>query len=284
MRVQAAKRGGRTSKLTFENRGFFPAEYRLDHGVESSILSITVKKQCSVSKLITLGIVFCAIAPLTLAHERDTFKIGNSYYLIVVGSLNEPFVVDNMSGVDLRVSQVAEPGGNGATRPTSNGAPVTGLEQTLKVELGAGDKRETLPLDPSDRAPGSYTATFIPTVQTTYSYRIFGNIHGDPVNLVFTCAPGEVSESAEDNSPLKVSETVTRLLKVGAFACPAPRKNLGFPEPSLSRYDLNQNTQNVAADAQAADKRAAMAQLLSIVGIVSGLSGLAVAVMALKRK
>jgi hypothetical protein len=263
---------------------FFPAEYRLDHGFESSILSITMKRIGSSSKLTTLGIVFCAIAPLTLAHERNTFKIGKSYYLIVVGSLNEPFVVDNMSGVDLRVSQVVEPGGNRAPGAASNGAPVTGLERTLKVELGAGDKRETLPLDPSDRAPGSYTATFIPTVQTTYSYRVFGNIHGDPVNLIFTCAPGEVSETAEDNSQLKVSETVTRIQKVGAFACPASRKNLGFPEPSLSTYDLHQNTQNLAAGAQAADKRGATTQLLSIIGIVSGLTGLAVAIMALKRK
>ena len=263
---------------------FFPPENRLDHEFEFSILSITVKKQWTALKLITLAVVPCIVAPLTLAHERDTYKIGKSYYLIVVGSLNEPFIVDNLSGVDLRVTQVPEPVANGTTNATSNGAPVSGLEQTLKVELGAGDKRETLPLDPSDRAPGSYSATFIPTVQTTYSYRIFGNIHGDPVNLVFTCAPGEVSESTEDNSPMKVSEIVTRLRKVGAFACPAPRKNLGFPEPSLSSYDLNQNTQNVAVGIQAADKRAATAQLLGIVGIASGLSGLAVAVMSLKRK
>jgi hypothetical protein len=200
-----------------------------------------------------------------------------------VGSLNEPFVVDNMSGVDLRVSQVTGPS-DGTAKTIGNGTPVTGLEQTLKVEVRAGDKRETLPLDTSDRAPGAYTSTFIPTVQTTYSYRIFGNIHGDPVDLVFTCAPGEVSESAEDHSSVKVSETVTRLLKVGAFGCPAPLTNLGFPEPSLSTYELNQNTQNLAAGARGTDKRAATAQLLSIVGIVSGLSGLGVAVMALKRK
>ena len=234
--------------------------------------------------LITIGIVSCIVAPLTLAHESGTYKIGNSYYLIVVGSLNEPFIVDNISGVDFRVSQVPTPVGNGTTRAADTGAPVSGLEQTLKVELQAGDKKELLSLEPLDRVPGSYTATFIPTVQTTYSYRIFGNIHGDPVNLVFTCAPGEVSESTEDNSPMKVSEIVTRLRKVGAFACPAARKNLGFPEPSPSTYDLNQNTQNVALGAQAADKRAATAQLLGIVGIAIGLSGLAVAVMALKRK
>jgi hypothetical protein len=218
------------------------------------------------------------------AHERDTFKIGSKYYVFTVGSLNEPFVVDNISGVDLRVSQVTGPAASGASKETGKGTPVTGLEQTLKVELVAGDKKETLSFDPSGEAPGSYAANFIPTVQTTYSYRIFGTIKGSSVDLTFTCVNGEVSESAEDNSQLKISDTITRLNKIGAFGCPAPRKAMGFPEPSLSSYELNQNAQNLAAAAQMAGKQATTAQALSIVGIVTGLLGLAVAGIVLKRK
>jgi hypothetical protein len=152
------------------------------------------------------------------------------------------------------------------------------------VELAAGDKKETLSFDPSDEAPGAYAANFIPTVQTTYSYRIFGTINGSPVDLTFTCVTGEVSETAEDNSQLKVSDTITRLNKIGAFACPAPRKNMGFPEPSLSSYELNQNTQDLAAATQRAGKQANTAQVLSIVAIVTGLLGLAFAGMVWKRK
>ena len=236
----------------------------------------------SISPVVALAIAFSAIAPLASAHEHDVFRIGDKYYLLVVGSLNEPFVVDNMSGVDLRVSQLAGPGGNGKT--SAIGTPVTGLEQTLKVELAAGDKKETLSLDPSDDAPGSYTATFIPTVQTTYSYRIFGTINRNPVDLTFSCAPGEVSETAEDNSQTKVSETITRLEKLGAFGCPAARSTAGFPEPALSSYELEQNTENLAAAGRLASKQATTAQVLSIVGLITGLSGLAFAAMAWKRK
>ena len=176
----------------------------------------------------TLVIAYFSAASLASAHERDTFKIGSKYYILTVGSLNEPFVVDNISGVDLRVSQVAGPAGNGSSKETGKGTPVTGLEQTLKVELAAGDKKETLSFDPSDEAPGSYAANFIPTVQTTYSYRIFGTINGSPVDLTFTCVAGEVSETAEDNSQLKVSDTITRINKIGAFALPGSKKEHGL--------------------------------------------------------
>lgn len=236
-----------------------------------------MKKQFSFFSAAALATALVILAAPAFAHERDTFQIGDKYYVLTVGSLNEPFVVDTMSGVDLRVSQVAGPTGNGSSKEAGKGAPVTGLERTLKVELAAGNRRETLSFDPSYAAPGSYVASFIPTVQTTYSYRIFGTIDGSAVDVTFTCAPGEVSETAEDNSQLKVSGSVTRINKVGAFACPVGRKSMGFPEPSPSTYELSQNTQDVAAAVQIAGKRAAEAEVLGIAGIVAGGLGLAVA-------
>jgi hypothetical protein len=243
-----------------------------------------MKKQFSLFGVAIFVIAYFSFVALASAHERDTFKIGSKYYVLTVGSLNEPFVVDSISGVDFRVSQIAGPVGGGSSEETGKGAPVTGLEQTLKVELAAGDKKETLSFDPSDEAPGAYAANFIPTVQTTYSYRIFGTINSIPVDLTFACVAGEASETAQDNSQVKVSDTITRVYKIGAFACPAPRKNMGFPEPSLSSYELNQNTQDLAAAAQVAGKQARTAQALSIVGIVTGLLGLAFAGMVWKRK
>ena len=248
------------------------------------MLEATMKTRWSSLNLASLAIAFCTVASLALAHEQDTFKIGNRYYLITVGSLSEPFVVDEMSGVDLQVSEVAGPAGNGTTRAVGKSTPVTGLEQTLKVELAAGDKKETLSLEPSESGPGSYTASFIPTVQTTYSYRIFGTINSDPVDLIFACVPGEVSESAEDTSQVNVSDAITRLHKVGAFGCPAARNAASFPEPALSSYELNQNTQNLAAAVETASKQAATARDLSIVGLITGLLGLAVAGMTWRRK
>lgn len=260
-----------------------PLKNSFDRGLQTRMLYITMRRLSWVFKLVSFAVVLLGVTRVASAHERDTFKIGDKYYVLTVGSLNEPFVVDNISGVDFRVAQVAAPSGASAGK-TGKGTPVTGLDQTLKVELAAGDKKETLSFDPSDEAPGSYAANFIPTVQTTYSYRIFGTIDSNPVDLIFTCVTGEVSETAEDNSPVKVSDTVTRLAKVGGFACSSPRNNMGFPEPSLSSYELNQNAQNLAAGAQAASKQAATAQTLSIAGIVSGLLGVVIAVTALKRK
>ena len=243
-----------------------------------------MKRQISIFIVAALAVAFFSLPATASAHEHDTFKIGDKYYVFTVGSLNEPFVVDSMSGVDLRVSETAAPSGNAAGRESGKGTPVTGLEQSLKVELAAGDKKETLSFDPSDEAPGAYAANFIPTVQTTYSYRIFGTIHGTPVDLTFTCVPGEVSETAVDPSQVKISDTVTRLNKVGAFGCPAPRKALGFPEPSLSSYEMSQNVQSVAAAVDAAGKRATTAQTLGVIGMLAGILGLAVAGIAWKRK
>ena len=256
-----------------------PPHIDLHFAIRLHKLQTIMKKQFSILRLVAFAVALFSFAPLAAAHERDTFKIGDKYYLLTVGSLNEPFLVDNISGVDLHVSQVPGPGG-----AAGKGTPVTGLERTLKVELAAGDKKETLPFDPADKTPGSYAAIFIPTVQTTYSYRIFGTIDNNSVDLTFTCVTGEVSESAEDNSQLKVSGSITRLRKVGAFGCPDSKKTMGFPEPSLSSYEMNQSLQNLAAGAQATGKRAATAQTLSISGIVSGLLGLAAAGIALKRK
>jgi hypothetical protein len=243
-----------------------------------------MKKSFLFLSVATPAIAMFGLASLASAHEHDTFKVGDSYYLLTVGSLNEPFIVDNISGVDLRVSKVAGPGRNGASNATVNGTPVTGLEQTLRVELAAGNKKETLSFEPSAKDPGAYAASFIPTVQTTYNYRIFGTINGASVDLTFACVTGEVSETAEDNRELKVSDTITRLNKVGAFGCPAPRKSMGFPEPALSSYEVNQSVQSLVASDQVVAKQVGTAQTLTIAGIISGLLGLAVAVLALKRK
>ena len=256
----------------------------LQFAVRFRNLQIIMKKHFSILRWSILAVALLTFAPFAAAHERDTFKIGDKYYLLTVGSLNEPFIVDNLSGVDLRVAQLSGPVGGVAGGAAGKGTPVTGLERTLKVELAAGDKKETLPFDPSSNTPGSYAANFIPTVQTTYSYRIFGTIDSNSVDLTFTCVTGEVSESAENNSPVKVSDSITRLRKVGAFGCPASKRALGFPEPSLSSYELNQAVQSLTAGNQAASKQAATAQTLSVAGIVIGLLGFAVAGIALKRK
>jgi hypothetical protein len=259
-------------------------ENGLDFGRYSHKLQAIMNKNLSLFVIAAQVALFLVAGSSASAHERDTFKIGDKFYVLTVGSLNEPFVVDSISGVDLRVQRLAGTAGNDVGKVAGKGVPVNGLEQTLKVELAAGNKKETLAFDPSDAAPGAYAANFIPTVQTTYSYRIFGTIENSALDVTFTCAAGEVSETAEDNSQVKVSDTVTRTHKVGAFGCPTSRKGMGFPEPSLSSYELNQNSQGLAAAAEAAGKQAAAAQTLSIAAVVMGALGLVAAGVAWKKR
>lgn len=188
--------------------------------------------------------------PIASAHESQVFKIGESEYSFVVGSLNEPIFVDDKSGVDLRVSK--------------NEKPVTGLEATLKVEVSAGDKKKTMDLSPAYNNPGAYSAAFYPTVATTYSYRFFGNVAEHPVDITFTCNPGGHTETDEDTTPLKISDAVTRIKQSGAFSCPRPKTEAGFPENAPSLNELKNSS---------GDDTAKTALGLSVVALVFALSG-----------
>jgi hypothetical protein len=181
-------------------------------------------------------VIFVSATPSAFAHERDLYTIGDKDYLIVIGSLNEPVYVDDKSGVDLRVLN-ADP--NNPMNSSAEGAtPVEGLDQTLQVEVSAGNKTKVKQLEPAFGEPGAYETTFYPTVATTFSYRLFGTINNTPVDLKFTCVPtGEVGAAA-NNSTTQISEGVVRKGLEGGFGCPSPLTDAGFPEPLTSNFDL----------------------------------------------
>jgi len=87
------------------------------------------------------------------AHEHGTYQIGKNYYQIVIGLLNEPVAVDDKTGVDLTVSKcfnsacMAKMSADGDMDGPA-GTPVTGLDQTLKVELQAGGQTKQFALNP----------------------------------------------------------------------------------------------------------------------------------------
>lgn len=172
------------------------------------------------------------------AHEKQLVSIGKKDYLFVVGSTNEPVFVDDKSGVDF-FAYTPDP--KDPTSDNANGTkPIQGLEKTLKVEVSAGDKKKVLDFDPVDKDPGHYTATFFPTVQTTYNYRVFGNVSSTPISLKWTCSPGSVSEDTViSNSTMKISDNVVRKAVVGGFPCPEPRSDKLFPETYPPIADMN---------------------------------------------
>jgi hypothetical protein len=181
---------------------------------------------------------FASVTPQAFAHERQLYTIGGQDYLIVIGSLNEPVFVDDKSGVDLGVLR-ADPN-NPMNSSAEGAAPVEGLEETLQVELGAGNVTRVLQLEPAFGEPGAYEAPFYPTVATTLTYRLFGTINNTPVDLTFTCTPtGEAgAAAAADNSTVQISEGVVRKGIEGGYGCPAPLTDAGFPEPLVSNNEI----------------------------------------------
>lgn len=217
-------------------------------------------------KRIAVFALLILVLPVTaLAHEVQVFEINGEEYQFVIGSLNEPLVVDDKSGVDLRVSMPEHAGMAATDHHAANGA-VTGLEETLKVELIAGDKKKTLDFSPVYNTPGSYKAPFYPTVATTLSYRVFGTINETPVDLTFSCSPAGHTVAEEDTNRVQISENVFRVSKTGSYGCPTEKADMGFPEASASVADI----QNSAG--------------MGMWGIGLGALGIALAGFALMRK
>ena len=195
-------------------------------------------------------VIFSAIATGTLllfasvvntqfafAHQRQLFTIGDKDYLFVVGSVNEPVFVDDKSGVELFAYW---PNASDPVNSQANGTrPIEGLEKMLKVEISAGDKNKTLDFEPAFRDPGHYEAPFFPTIETTYNYRLFGDINGTAFNATWTCSPAGGDETPiSDNSTTQLSQGVTRKSIMGSFGCPLPRTDAGFPESYMSNVEI----------------------------------------------
>jgi hypothetical protein len=174
--------------------------------------------------------------PQAFAHQRQLYTIGGQDYLIVIGSINEPIYVDDKTGVELRVLR-ADPN-NPMNSSAEGAAPVEGLEETVQVELGAGNVTKVLQLEPAFGEPGAYEAPFYPTVATTLTYRLFGTINNTPVDLTFTCTPTGEAGATADNSTVQVSEGVVRKGIEGGYGCPSPLTDAGFPEPLMSNFEI----------------------------------------------
>jgi hypothetical protein len=202
-----------------------------------------------------------------LAHERQVFDIGGQKYLFTVGSIGEPIVVDDKTAVDLRV-KFADPANPGDGN-TPGARPADGLEQSMQVEIIAGDKKKTFALEPAYKDPGAYKAVFFPTIQTALTYRFFGTINNVPVDVSFPCDASGVKKTEEDKTEVKMSESVTRTLKVGSFGCPLAKDALGFPESSVS---LNGLHEDIHADLAAIGNSAKTGVILGSLALIIALA------------
>ena len=111
-----------------------------------------------------------------LAHE--TRDVGE--HTVVVGFADEPVFTGQKSGLEFSVSRGEE--------------PVEGLEETLSASVTFGDQTRDLEIEPRFGEPGWYQSVFFPTAAGPYTFRIVGEIEGEPFDESFTSGPDTFSE------------------------------------------------------------------------------------------
>lgn len=179
------------------------------------------------------------------AHERRALPGGK--YQAVVGFLNEPAVEGQVNGLDLTVTDLTQKDANG------NGAPVMGLEKTLKAQvLVPNGAKKDLTVTARFGLPGKYAAYLVPTAPGTYMYHIFGQINDQAIDETFTSGPNTFS----DVNPLA---------------------SLQFPNQATVPTNLQSQLDSAKSSANTA-------RIFGIAGLVVGILGLAAGGMAITRR
>ena len=181
---------------------------------------------CVVAILVGLG----GGPTAALAHERRTLGAGK--YDVVVGWEVEPAYVGEKNAASIRISRAG----------TNPAEPVTGVEQTLKVDVRQGAQTKTFDLRAVFGQPGYYVADIIPTREGDYTWTFNGSIGDDKVAEKFDTADGKFN----------AVERTTRL-----------EFPLAAPDPG-----------QVTIDIQSARSAAESAQTLALLGVGVGVLGL----------
>ncbi len=207
---------------------------------------------------------FCA-----LAHETREYEINGVPYEIIVGSLNEPVIVDDKTGVSVELVR--------------DGKFLVGAQESLQVEMIAGDKKRTVDLSPVYGAEGQYKYNFIATVPTTLTYRVFGTLENTAVDLSFTCNPAGHPQSEENATRTAISDGVVQTLKKGAFGCPQPKEDFGFPEAVQSNFEVSRTVQELTAPVSTTAPQNNKPDTMSIIALVLALGALGLGGVAYTR-
>src|SRR5262249_47965589 len=146
--------------------------------------------------------------PLT-ARAHEVRQLANGKYQIVVGFMNEPVYAGDKSGLEFFVSDLSAPAtpqasaaSGGDEDEESAGAPVNGLEKTLKAEVIFQDQTMELPLEARYGAPGAYQSVFYPMKAGDYTFRIYGKIGDTDIDESFTSSP-QGFDAVKDPTPLQ---------------------------------------------------------------------------------
>lgn len=141
---------------------------------------------------LSLAMLASLLVP-TLGSAHEGREVANGQYELVVGFLDEPAFVGEKNAMIVQVSKAAAaPAGtpeSESEESEDSATAVEGLAETLQAEVIYGDQRMTLQIRPLFGQPGSYVGYFFPMAEGDYSFRVFGEIEGNPIDETFTAGP-----------------------------------------------------------------------------------------------
>jgi hypothetical protein len=215
----------------------------------------------TVSLLLLVGLIIISTLPQAFAHTHKVLTINGQQVELVVGWVVEPPYVDEVNAVDMWVHYVNSTCPQGTV---STSCPVYNLDQSIQVEVVTGGQSQVLTFSPNlsnDVPPvfnGEYTADVEPTVAGSYSFRIFGNIDGVPVNETFTCGPT-------------------------TFECVDPPSDVQFPQQIPAGHELQVGIANLQLQVAQLQSDIRTAYTIATVGVIVGVVGIIVGTVALNR-
>ncbi len=198
---------------------------------------------------IAAALLTIPLAGTAFAHEQRAAGPVN----FVVGWSVEPTYTGFLNAVSVRL--------------TDDAGPVTDVGDGLKVEVVSGDQKVgPLPLAGVFGSPGEYAAPLVPTRPGVYTFHFVGTVRGQAVDQSFTS-----------------SDTT--------FESPRGATDIEFPTKDPSRAELatlvDRQTPRLTSAASTADEAkdaAGTATILAVVGLMVGVVGVILAMVAWRSK
>jgi hypothetical protein len=210
----------------------------------------------------------------TLAHEE--MVIGN--ISIVGGWLDEPPLVNQLNSVILIITNA------------SNGQPINNAVAQLEVTLQKGTDTRPLEFQPSEEA-GTYTATVLPTQTGQYAIVMQGMIAGQAIDGQMEIE--DVEDTARFTFPPSSSTTTTTIANSGNQIPQGLVEQLQLvitdltaqvEEANIVAQEASNATQGIAESIEELRISADRAYLFGLIGIGTGVAGIAIGVVALSRR
>ena len=147
-----------------------------------TVAPITMKRMQLMPRRMRSGfalLLFASVLALLTgsAAAHVDVDVADGQYVMEIGFRDEPALQGQPNAVYIAVEKY----GTGGTEP------VDGLAGTLQAEISRDGQTKTIPFVPM--GDGQYEAPFVPTETGDYTFRIFGEIDGNPIDESVTSGP-----------------------------------------------------------------------------------------------